>query len=70
MKKFIGILLFTGYHSLPQEQLYWCEDEDMDVQYVRKCMSRNRYLKIKRYLHLNDNSVLEKVPADDRDRLF
>ena len=33
-------------------------------------MSRNRYLEIKRYLHLNDNSVLEKVPADDRDRLF
>ncbi|XP_035215201.1 piggyBac transposable element-derived protein 2-like [Stegodyphus dumicola] len=29
LKKFIGILLFTGYHSLPQEQLYWCEDEDM-----------------------------------------
>ena len=22
MKKFVGILLFTGYHSLPQEQLY------------------------------------------------
>ncbi|XP_035219290.1 piggyBac transposable element-derived protein 2-like [Stegodyphus dumicola] len=22
LKKFIGILLFTGYHSLPQEQLY------------------------------------------------
>ena len=70
MKKFIGILLFTGYHSLPQEQLYWCEDEDMDVQCVRKSMSRNRYLEIKQYLHLNDNSVLEKVSADDWDRLF
>ena len=70
MKKFVGILLFTGYHFLPQEQLYWCEDEDMDVQCVRKCMSRNRYLEIKRYLHLNDNSDLEKIPAADRDRLF
>ena len=70
MKKFIGILLSTGYHSLPQKQLYWCEDKDMDVQCVRKCMSRNRYLEIKRYLHLNDNSVLEKVPVDDQDRLF
>ena len=28
------------------------------------------YLEIKRYLHLNDNSDLEKIPAADRGRLF
>ena len=33
-------------------------------------MSRNRYLEIKRYIHLNDNPVLERIPADDRDRLY
>ena len=33
-------------------------------------MSRNRYLEIKRYIHLNDNPVLERIPTDDRDRLY
>ena len=33
-------------------------------------MSRNKYLEIERYIHLNDNLVLERVPADDRDRLY
>ena len=46
-RMFLGILLFTGYHCLPQEKLYWNKDEDMDVSCVRKCMSRNRYLVIK-----------------------
>ncbi|XP_035233212.1 piggyBac transposable element-derived protein 2-like [Stegodyphus dumicola] len=57
--KIIGILLFTGYHSLPQEQLYWCEDEDMIILCVRACMSWNRYLEMKLYLHISDNSDLE-----------
>lgn len=70
IRKFIGILLFTGYHSLPQEQLYWCEDDDMDVHCVRKCMSRNRYLEIKRYLHISDNSELESIAPQERDKLF
>lgn len=61
LKKFIGFLLFTGYHSLPQEQLYWSEDEDMGISCVRQCFARNRYLEIKRNIHLNDNSEISKV---------
>ncbi|KAF6215702.1 hypothetical protein GE061_000033 [Apolygus lucorum] len=56
LRKFLGILLFTGYHHLPQEKLYWSEDEDLTVQCIRQCMSRNRNQEIKRYLHFNDNS--------------
>lgn len=58
LKKFIGFLLFTGYHTLPQEQLYWCEDEDILIDCVRQCFSRNRYIEIKRNLHFNDNLEL------------
>lgn len=60
LRKFIGFLILTGYHSLPQEQMYWCEDEDVNIECVRKCMSRNRYLEIKRNLHLNDNSKINQ----------
>ena len=42
----------------------------MDVSCVRRCMSRNRYLEIKRYLHINDNSQLQDIPAEERDKLF
>ena len=70
IRKFFGILLFTGYHCLPQEKLYWNEDEDLDVSCVTRCMSSNRYLEIKRYLHINDNSQLQDIPAEERDKLF
>ena len=37
LRKLIGFFLYTGYKSLPQEKLYWCEDEDIDDRFVRKC---------------------------------
>ncbi|XP_066958973.1 piggyBac transposable element-derived protein 2-like [Macrobrachium rosenbergii] len=58
LRQLIGFFLYTGCRSLPQEKLYWCEDEDIDDRFVRKCFSKNRYLEIKRYLHFNDNSTL------------
>lgn len=60
LKNFIGFLLFTGFHTLPQEQLYWSEDEDISIDCVRKCFPRNRYLEIKRNLHFNDNNEILK----------
>ncbi|XP_035210427.1 piggyBac transposable element-derived protein 3-like [Stegodyphus dumicola] len=42
----------------------------MNILCVRACMSRNRYLEIKRYLHISDNSDLEKIPLGERDNLF
>lgn len=56
LRKFLGILLFSSYHSLPQEHLYWCEDEDMSTVCVRKCLSKHRWVEIKRNLHFNDNN--------------
>lgn len=58
--KFIGLLIFTGYHKLPQTQLYWSRDEDKGLEIVKNCMSRNRFYNIKRNIHLSDNSQLEK----------
>lgn len=58
LKNFIGFLLFTGYHALPQEQLNWSEDEDISIDCVRKCFPRNRYLEIKHNLHFNYNNEI------------
>ena len=57
--KFVGITILTGYHSLPQQQLYWSKAEDVSVPIVSKCMSRNRFNEIKRFLHCCDNTKLD-----------
>lgn len=57
---FIGILLFSGYHTLPQTHLFWSNDEDKGVEIVKKCMSRNRFTSIKQNIHLSDNDQLNK----------
>nr|CAH7738072.1 unnamed protein product [Callosobruchus chinensis] len=60
IKVFLGILMFSGYHKLPRERLFWCLDEDVSVPCISQAMSRNRYYQIKKYLHFADNSNLDK----------
>ena len=63
MKRFCGIFLLSGYHTLPQQDLYWCQDEDLYVPLVGAAMSRNRFKEIKKYLHMADNDTL---PQSDK----
>lgn len=57
---FIGILVLSGYHVLPQTDMYWSTEEDKGVQVVKQCMSRNKFRSIKQNLHFNDNTQLDK----------
>lgn len=57
---FCGIILLSGYHSLPQQEMYWSRDEDVGVELVARSMSRNRFRDLKRYIHFSDNTTLEK----------
>lgn len=57
---FLGLLIFSGYHTLPQMKLYWSSDEDKGVPFVKNAMSRNRFLEIKKNIHLADNDQLDK----------
>jgi hypothetical protein len=61
IKNFIGILLFSGYHKLPRERLYWSLDEDLGTSVVASSMSRNRYHEIKKYFHLCNNEEDQSV---------
>ncbi|KAI4469432.1 transposase is4 [Holotrichia oblita] len=66
IKIFIGFLLFTGYHRLQREKLYWCTDEDLNIPLVRGSMSRNKYYEIKKYFHLaNNETVDDKLSIDE-----
>jgi len=63
LHRFIGFLLFTGYHQLPREEMYWANAEDCNVQIVTNAMTRQTFREIKRNLHLNDNTA---ATSDDK----
>lgn len=60
IRAFLGILIFSGYHKLPRENMYWEKSPDCSTSIVSNTMSRNRYKEIKKYIHFNDNSQIEK----------
>jgi hypothetical protein len=60
LKVFIGILLLSGYHSLPSERNFWSNQPDLKVSLVADAMSRDRYYQIKSFLHLADNHSLQQ----------
>lgn len=65
MRAFIGFLLLTGYHHLPQESMYWSLDPDVSVPFVRETFSRQTYRNMKQNLHLANNAE-----NDRSDKLF
>ena len=59
LKVFVGILLYSGYRSMPREDMYWQLCEDTHTPIVSQNMSRNRFREIKRFIHLADNTKLD-----------
>lgn len=57
---FLGINIVMGYHPLPSLMLYWHSGEDLGIKSIQECMSRDRFKTILRYLHVNDNSKIDK----------
>jgi hypothetical protein len=55
---FLGIMLFSGYHSVPSERDYWSAQPDLHVPIIAETMSQNRFRLIKRSIHLADNHNL------------
>jgi len=63
LMNFLGFLLFTGYHKLPREDMYWENAEDCNVSIVTNAISRQSFRDTKRNLHLSDNAT---VSSDDK----
>lgn len=61
IKTFLGILLLSGYHRLPEERHYW--STDLGVQLVSAAMTRNRFQALKSVLHFADN---HNLPAGEK----
>jgi len=59
MMRFLGILLLSGYHVLPEESHYWSNQPDLGVRIVSEAMTSKRFKEVKRFLHLADNANLQ-----------
>ena len=54
MRKFLGLLLISGYHNLPSEADYWSTAEDLEAPIFSSIMARDRFRVIKSCLHIAD----------------
>ncbi|KRZ65504.1 PiggyBac transposable element-derived protein 3 [Trichinella papuae] len=58
IRNFLGLLLLSGYHCLPEARHYWSTQPDLAVDAASRTMSRDRFHQLKRFLHLADNQNL------------
>lgn len=70
IRRFIGILFLSGYHTLPQVRHYWSNEPDFGVEIVKQSLPRNRFDTIKRFIHLADNNKLDKTDGFAKVRQF
>ena len=66
MEHFIGVLIMTGIYSFPTPRFFWMNTTR--VESIASVMSRDRFLQIRRNLHVVDNSnqLFAGDPAFDR----
>lgn len=60
IKQFLGLILLSGYHNVPQEDMYWGTAEDISVPVVSSVMPRQKFRDIKKNFHLIDNNNLQQ----------
>lgn len=56
---FLGILLLSGYNRLYSKRAYWNSEPDVHTPLVSNAMRRSRFEDIMRFLHFNDNTLLD-----------
>ena len=59
---FIAIMIMSSYNIRPQFSMYWSFDKDVYCSFLRQLMSRNKFKKIKSYIHVRDNKHID--PSD------
>ena len=67
---FVGINIAMGIVSLPTLNDYWSTDPILAHTWFRTVMSRNRFRKNLRYVHVVDNSAAPSRTAPNYDRLW
>ena len=56
VKAYIAINIIMGINCLPTLDSYWSTHPALGCDWISSTMSKNRYMAINRFLHLNDNA--------------
>ena len=70
MRAFVALNVLFGVKSLPKTRLFWSKNPHLGVQVVQKVMPRNRFEKIRQYLHLNNRENMLPHEDPNFDKLF
>ena len=65
MKNFLGRIMCISHVKMPEIHLYWSTAEHYKYTFISKCMSRDRFQLLLKFLHFSDNSL-----NINNDRLF
>ena len=57
---FVTIMTVSSYNVRPQFSMYWFFDEDVSCSFIRELMPRNKFKKIKSYIHVCDNESIDQ----------
>ena len=57
---FLGLLLLSGYATVPRWRMWWQTNTETHNPVVTNSMRRNRFDLLKKYLHVADNESLEQ----------
>lgn len=63
MRKLFGIMFITGYHTLPTIKSYWSSSSSLGCSLIKTAMTRDRFIRVKRFLHVCDN---QNIDAKDK----
>ena len=61
LQHFVGLRLLMGVHWVPDQQLYWSQNEVYRVPLFPDTMPRDRFNDLRKYLHFSDNATLDQT---------
>ncbi|KAK9717086.1 Transposase IS4 [Popillia japonica] len=70
LRAFIGIVIIMGLHVLPSMRMYWSNNRNFQVDRIKMVMPLKRFLKILRYVHLNNNETMPKKGHPNYDKCY
>lgn len=68
IEQYIGCLLYFGVIKVPQFKMAW--SKEMRIPLIADVMPRNRFDKIKQFIHFNDNTKQKARDHPEYDKLF
>ena len=68
--QFLGLILISGYHTLPEEKDYWPRKPSLSAPIFSRVMSSNRFQEKRRYFHLADNENLTESKTAKVDPIY